>query len=74
MSAKPDAVVLPAIPQGDRFTDITKFRLLGKGSHSVLYECWDDAIRAYATRTGLAGHNKNSITEGGQRPQPSFPP
>ncbi len=43
---------LPPFPAGDRFKDVKLFRALGSGSGSVLYECWDDAITAYALAYG----------------------
>jgi len=45
---------LPPLPEGDRFADTTKFRRLGTGGGRVLYECWYDAIRAYATAAAEA--------------------
>lgn len=38
---------LPAIPEGDRFKDVTKFRRLGGGGGSFFYECWEEAIKSY---------------------------
>jgi hypothetical protein len=38
------------IPEGDRFADVLKFRRLGIGGGDVLYECWGDAVRAYAAQ------------------------
>jgi hypothetical protein len=46
---------LPAIPVGDRFDDETKFRYLGHGGPSNLYDCWDDAITAYGRQCYAAG-------------------
>ena len=39
---------LEPIPEGDRFASSLKFRRLGTGGPDVLYECWGDAVRAYA--------------------------
>lgn len=43
---------LPPIPIGDRFADVSTFRHLGRGGPSQLFECWDDAIRAYTLAYG----------------------
>ena len=39
---------LGQLPEGDRFANALKFRRLGEGGGDVLYECWGDAVRAYA--------------------------
>lgn len=36
------------LPEGDRFSDVLKFRRLGTGGGDQLYECWGAAVRAYA--------------------------
>lgn len=46
---------LPPIPEGDRFKDETKFRLLGWAGGSKLYECWEGAIHAYARAARAVG-------------------
>lgn len=42
--------LLGPLPEGDRFADALKFRRLGNGGGDVLYECWGDAVRAYAAQ------------------------
>lgn len=44
------ADTLPPLPEGDRFKDTLKFRRLGVGCGHVLYECWDEAVHAYAAQ------------------------
>lgn len=39
---------LPPIPEGERFTNQLLFRRLGVGGGIPLYECWADAVHAYA--------------------------
>lgn len=52
MTELPKLPPLPAIPEGDRSKDVTKFRSLGQGGGMKLYECWYGAIEAYARDYG----------------------
>ena len=36
------------LPEGNRFANALKFRQLGEGGGDVLFECWGNAVRAYA--------------------------
>lgn len=40
---------LPPLPIGDRFLDESKFRFQGTGGGHRLFDCWEEAIYAYAT-------------------------
>lgn len=42
------------IPEGNRFTDVLKFRRIGEGGGSVLYECWGEAVEAYVAQAVAA--------------------
>ena len=48
---------LPPIPVGDRFKDVLAFRELGTGGGAKLYECWEDAIKAYGHACYDKGHD-----------------
>ena len=49
------------IPEGDRFTDTLKFRRLGFSSGRVLYECWDEAVYAYAAQQVAAERERTKV-------------
>ena len=54
---------MPPIPAGDRFKNPTLFLSLGIGAGTELYECWEDAIYAYA-RQYAAGLESLADSEG----------
>jgi hypothetical protein len=43
------------LPEGDRFKDPTKFRVLGTGQGDTLYECWNSAIQLQLRAAYAAG-------------------
>jgi hypothetical protein len=43
------------LPEGDRFKDPSKFRILGTGQGDTLYECWNSAIQLQLRAAYAAG-------------------
>ena len=47
--------------EGDRFADVLKFRRLGTGGGDTLYECWGEAIMAYAAAAVAAERERCAV-------------
>ena len=56
--------LLPPLPEGDRFSDVLKFRRIGTGGGDTLYECWGEALIAYAAAAVAAERERWSKVEG----------